>query len=350
MSLLRPKGARQTWYYDITVNGRRVCKGGFPTKTKALAAQEEKRKELKTGKQAPTDTVYFSQVANEYLDYCSRKFIRKTYLYKASVFRSFISLAGDLPIQQVGLSVLESYLSTRPGNVNYNRHRKEICSLLMWAWRRRYLADNPCLWLEKMPEEPYKRQIPTQEDMAKIFLASGEYRSFFVALYALAARVGEINRLRWEDVNFEKRLVTLWTRKRTGIWRPQVKAMNEDLFNELTRIYGKRSGEWVFPNPETGLPYIDRRKQLQRICRLAGVVYCGFHAIRHHVASLLADIYKVSLPTLQKLLGHSRMTTTEKYIHSLTEGEREAADFLKFESTHANSHANGKKGGGDEGI
>ena len=51
--------------------------------------------------------------------------------------------------------------------------------------------------------------IPSQEEMVKILLASGEFRPFFLALYSLAARVDEINRLRWEDVNFEKRLVTL---------------------------------------------------------------------------------------------------------------------------------------------
>ena len=40
---------------------------------------------------------------------------------------------------------------------------------------------------------------------------------------------------------------------------PQVKAMNQDLFEELSRLDNKRSGEYVFPNPETGLPYRNRR-------------------------------------------------------------------------------------------
>ena len=32
-----------------------------------------------------------------------------------------------------------------------------------------------------------------------------------------------------------------------GVTVPQVKAMNQDLFEELSRLYNKRSGEYVFP-------------------------------------------------------------------------------------------------------
>ena len=67
---------------------------------------------------------------------------------------------------------------------------------------------------------------------------SGALRPFLFARYSLAARVGELNRWRWEDVNFTKREVTLWTRKGDGSWRDQKKHMNTDLYGELQRLYG----------------------------------------------------------------------------------------------------------------
>jgi integrase len=168
-----------------------------------------------------------------------------------------------------------------------------------------------------MPESPKRKVIPTQEEMVQILLAAGEYRPFFLALYSLAARLGEINNLRWEDVNFNRREVTLWTRKtRDGSYRAQVKAMNQDLFEELSRLYNKRSGEYVFPNLKlaclTAPPC-----QVRRACLNAGVPYYSWHCIRHHVASLLSDEHKVSLPTIQRMLGHQRITTTERYVQSL---------------------------------
>lgn len=183
-----------------------------------------------------------------------------------------------------------------------------------------------------MPTQPSRKVIPSQEEMVKVLLASGEFRPFFLALYSLAARVGEINRLRWEDVNLEKRLVTLWTRKGNRQWRPQPKPMNEDLYQELKRLYGKAAQEYVFPNPKTGMPYRNRRKQIRNVCAVAGVPYYGFHAIRHHVASLMADEHKASLPTIQRMLGHTQVSTTARYIQSVTDDLRAAAERLKIKS------------------
>jgi len=222
----------------------------------------------------------------------------------------------------------------------YNSHRKDLCALFHWAWKRRLIPENPCLYIDKLYSERKRKEIYTQEDMIKIFMAAGELRPFFLALFSLAARINEINRLKWEDVNFEKREVTLWTRKGNGGWRPQVKPLNDELHDELKLLYGKTSGQWIFPNPETGEPYIDRRKQLKRICRTAEVPYLGFHAIRHHVASLLAETHKVSLPTIQKMLGHAHLTTTERYVQSLGNGVRKATDLLISSTQHQHTKEN----------
>lgn len=347
-----PKG----WRYQFQRQKKTYSGAWYKTKAEAKAAEAARVKEVEAElkkKAVPIATI-FSEIANAYLDWAERKFIAKTYKYKVFVFKNFIRVMGDLPIQEVTITNLEKYLNTRSSNTNYNRHRRELCALLRWAWKRRLISEEPCAFLDAMPEGRFQKKIYTQEETIKILLAAGELRPFFLALYSLAARVGEINRLRWEDVNFEKRTVTLWTRKRTGIWREQVKAMNEDLANELRRLYNKRSGDWVYANPATSKPFVDRRKQLQSICRKAGVGYLGYHAIRHSVASLLADTHKISLPTIQKILGHSRMTTTEKYIHSLGEGEREAAEMLKIDQTMHSGHAQESekplKAGGDEGT
>jgi hypothetical protein len=48
-----------------------------------------------------------------------------------------------------------------------------------------------------------------------------------------------------------------------------------------------------------------------------------------HVASLLADD-KEALPTIKKMLGHQRLTTTEKYVQSLSQDVRAAAEKLNL--------------------
>jgi integrase len=296
--------------------------------------------------QPPTLTLTvmgFREAAYEYLDFAKRKFGSKTYEFKAYVYKRLLEEIGDLPITEITVQILEKYLGTRQSNTNYNRHRRELCALLRWAWRKRgYLTYDICCNLEKMGEPFYTPRVYTQEEALKILLCAHNLKVYFLALYALAGRMGEVSNLRWQDVDFTRRQVTLWTKKRTGEWRAQKKPMNRELFEELTRLYGKKSGEWVFPNPETGEPYKDRRRQIHRVCKAAGVPYKGFHALRHSASCLLIDREKISLPTLQKMLGHTDIVTTQKYARALGHDEIEAAEFLSTKNleSHANSHAN----------
>ena len=223
--------------------------------------------------QTPTGTG-FREVAYEYLDFCKRKYSEKNYKEKVFIYKTFlVHLGADREIGGITARDITGYLGTRPGNANWNKHRKSLCAFFQWAFKHNLVSVNPCIHVESMPEDPKRKAIPSQEEMVKILLASGEYRPYFLALYALAARRGEINNLRWEDVSFEKRQVVLWTKKgRTGEMRPQKKPMNPELYEVLRGLYDKRSTGWVFPNPETGEPYRNRRAQIR--CRPVSMREC----------------------------------------------------------------------------
>jgi integrase len=55
------------------------------------------------------------------------------------------------------------------------------------------------------------------------------------------------------------------------------------------------------------------------------VRHFGFHALRHFGASIL-DRANVPIGSIQRILGHENRTTTEIYLHSFGEAEREAME------------------------
>lgn len=129
--------------------------------------------------------------------------------------------------------------------------------------------------------------------MRRLFLAAGPERPFILTLYHTLARVDEILRLKWQDVNFQERTIRLWTRKRKdGAWTQDILPLNQILHENLRALRAKADpGEYVFTNPKTGTRFMHRPKLMRGLCRRAGIRHFGFHAIRHYVASLLHERY-----------------------------------------------------------
>lgn len=319
--------------YEFMVNGKRYTKSGFKRKKDALKAEAKRKKEV--ARNPMISGMDFRSLAYEYLDLAKKKFAKKTYKQKAFVCKSFIEKIGNLPIDKITASHLLEYLNTRPSNNNFNAHRKELSCVFTFAIKvKRIIQYNPCWDLDKMPHTPEEKYIPTESDILKLIIAANpetDERDLLLVLIHLAARIDEILRLRWIDVNFKERTVKKWTRKRkSGSYEAIKIHMNDDLYQILKRRWEERINEqWIFYNEKTGDRYKHRPKLMKGLCKKAGIEpEFGFHNIRHFVASYLADSEKVSKKAIGGLLGHKSLQTTEIYLHSVDGSEREAINRL----------------------
>ena len=324
VSLWKDK-ASGTWKYTFQINGRVYGGGGHKTKKEARDAREEKRKQLLAGQSFPetkTQTgMAFSEVVNLYLDGSQRRHAPKTYKYKVFVYKNFIDHISDMPVVKVTPYLVQDYLRTRQSNSNYNRHRKDLGTLFEYA--RRVLGAiqvNPCNVIEKLPEEKQAKKIPTQEEFIRLITAANQNeRPLLLVLAYTAARIDEVLRLKWEDVNFEHGFIRLWTKKtKDGTYRAReipmrdyMKAIMMDLWEH------RRQDTWVFLNIKTGDRFQHRPKFMRGLCNRAGIQQYGFHSIRHFVSSYLLDREKIGKPTVSRLLGHQSLSTTDIYAHSI---------------------------------
>jgi integrase len=113
--------------------------------------------------------------------------------------------------------------------------------------------------------------------------------------------------------------------------------MSDALYESLWWWWSNRAvkdSPYVFPNdrpgPHYGKPHVDHRKFLQRLCMRAGVRPFGYHAMRRYVASVLADTHKISAMTIQRILRHKKLATTERYIQKINNDLKSTLDLLNF--------------------
>lgn len=369
---------QKSYRFQFQYLGQNHTGSGFKTKREATTGRELKRKEVMAKPVATGPTVMaFSELANQYLDYSIRKHAPKVYRYKAYIYNHFLMAVGDLPIDQVSSKEISTYLATRPSNNDYNNHRKDLCAL--WSWGQKTLGltyPNPVLKIDRMPHTPANKTVPSEEDILKIILAAapGDEQDIVLCCLHTLGRIDEVLRMTWQDVNFEKRLVTLWTRKRrNGAYEADDLPMEADLYEVLSSRWKNRTQDtWVFFNPETGARFMQRPKLMASLCKRAGIPplgmgrhklspreikafekknkrkpradelcvdfphYFGFHVLRHFMASYLADKEKISLLAISKLLRHKKVRTTEIYLHSLDESVRVAMGQIqgKFRKPH----------------
>ena len=90
----------------------------------------------------------------------------------------------------------------------------------------------------------------------------------------------------------------------------------------------------------------DRKRIMRSLCNKVGVRYFRYHALRHLGASML-DNANVNIGSIQRILGHENRTTTEIYLHSIGESERDAMRVFEqlSENSHTDSHTKIKKRG-----
>lgn len=149
---------------------------------------------------------------------------------------------------------------------------------------------------------------------------------FLFAFYT-GCRPGEIIKLRWGNIDLNKRLITIGDKNlTTKNRRSRVVPICNELFQGLNhRCNGKTNDDFVF-SKSNGFPfnrdYISR--YFKKALRAAGLDEdLHLYNLRHSFASTLAG-KGVPIIAVKDLLGHSSIVTTQIYSHSDLESLQKA--------------------------
>ncbi|NJL28580.1 MAG: site-specific integrase [Thermoanaerobaculia bacterium] len=213
-------------------------------------------------------------------------------------------------------------------------------------WGLRPAGSNPAKGLERYREQKRERFLSPAEVarlgqvLAEVEREGKETPQAIAAVRLLiltGCRRNEILRLKWSEVDLERRVLLLGDSK-TGRKTVVLAAPALELLARLPREAGH---PYVLPGWKHGQPLGNLTDPWARIRKLAGLEDVRLHDLRHTFASTGAAA-GLGLPIVGKLLGHAHHTTTQRYAHLADDPLRQAAERIAGEL-----HAALQGGGGE---
>jgi len=178
------------------------------------------------------------------------------------------------------------------------------------------LAVPPLRQAQKLPE------ILSRDEVERIVAATRTLRErvLLMAAYGGGLRVSEVVALRPGDLDAERGVIRVEQGKGK---KDRYTVLAERLVRELAqyyKVYGCPT-HWVFPQRADATRHMDAasaQKIYTTAKRRAGIEKVGgIHALRHAFATHSLEA-GVDLPTLGRMLGHTSVTTTMRYLHTTT--------------------------------
>ena len=143
-------------------------------------------------------------------------------------------------------------------------------------------------------------------------------------LYATGARVSELCGLDLDDIDYQRntiRVLGKGNKERTiPLGNPAMNAVDNWIKNARSKVATSASGRAVFLGSRG--KRIDQRTVrtivYEALSALEGIERMGPHALRHSAATHLLE-GGADLRTVQEILGHASLATTQIYTHVSTE-------------------------------
>ncbi|MEH6487154.1 tyrosine-type recombinase/integrase [Hyphomonas oceanitis] len=192
-----------------------------------------------------------------------------------------------------------------------------------------WISENPVRGVKRFRDRRNERFLGADE-LQKLGAAlvaaeaTGEnpYALAIIRLLVLTgARKGEIESLRWQEVDWQYSYLRLADSK-TG---QKLVMLNGAAIEVLQTVPRQNTSDFVFPASRSDGYYEGTPKVWRRIRENAGLENVRIHDLRHSFASIAVS-GGASLPVIGALLGHSSPATTARYAHLLDGPVRQVAD------------------------
>lgn len=338
MAIEKIQGKRGTIFRAVSCSHRKRVSRSFKRLTEAKLWLEQQEKKIRLGYQK---RLGFTEAALKWFENHSlmRKAPSSQRGDRHMINQSLIPFFGNRDVEEIKPEDIDAYIATlkRKGvcNATANKYLQVLRAILNHYVKRRVLLFNAVSIAGLLPQDETAFDYLSCEEADQFLTyASEKYvgeRRWIYVLYLTALntglRWGEIIGLKWDRVDVNRKLIVVsrsyckeskQIRETTKGRKIRHVGINSCLMPELKALKESRASldAVVFQNKSGNI--LDRENFLRRNyepdLKASGLRVIRFHDLRHTFASHFM-MKGGNLYDLQKLMGHSQISTTERYAH-----------------------------------
>lgn len=263
--------------------------------------------------------------------------------YLNILLKDVLPFFGKLPLQDIKVKDIKFWINEiaeqELSQSRFNKKYYVVKRVLDYACENEYIESNPISFVKRSsklftkPKDKSTEYFSKEErniilndtcenGTAKDKIDFPFINTFMHVALLIGARTGEILALKLEDIDFENNTITIQRSIRKGVesgtktGKTRVVPMIKTLKEALIKWIGTSQRVYLFPKPYTDSPYSDSRtivdKYYKPLLKRLNLKYRVLYNTRHSFASVAVE-NKIPISTVSKCLGHSVLSTTERF-------------------------------------
>ncbi len=348
------------WLMDVWVGVHRIRRLLPDRKTAELLEKDLKVKEAR-GELLdirPIKNITFEAFSKDYLEYVRTNLSEGRYQGVESVVRAtLVPYFGPYDLREITPKVVEDFKVEQAQRTKSSSSEEEVRSIkassineylsvlsamftLAVKWDN--VRDSPVRQVKRLKMDTEEPSYLSAEESNRLLEACREDRDLytFTALgLSTGMRVGEIINLTWPDVDLRRGVVRV--RPKTGgqdlrTWRVKTGDIRDipanDFLSDILKKHPRHiTSPYVLHQRKDGRPFTDwtMQQRIGRAGKKAGLSHVHPHLLRHTFGTHLAA-NGVDVVAIQRLMGHTDITMTMRYLHAAPNRMKGAVETLPF--------------------
>ncbi len=258
-----------------------------------------------------------------------KNYSRHTILNYTLDLNDFKVFLGEADITKVDYLVLRKYLAAlkekKLGSRSVARHLSVLRSFFRFLNREGLLKNNPILSISSPKLEKHLPSFMTEEEVSKVLAAVSaddelglRNRAILEMFYSTGMRISELAGLRASDIDFIGGVAKVFGKGR----KERMVPVGDIALSALRSYLEKREkqSDTLFLNKNGGrITVRGIRNAVKKYLSAAGIQKgVSAHTLRHSFATHLLN-RGADLRSVQELLGHANLSTTQIYTHLTTD-------------------------------